>query len=867
MELSQEDIESLQRYCDQLCAAFGVDILLSDKQQRDIVVSKGATLDEAQQSATYKMESYWQGELIISGRPQAIEDFASLLHSKIQDQISKIGDKTRIERYESFLDIAADWFWETDREHRFTYLSGKLEEILGLRPDEILGQTRKELYGGSHDTNNDYWQAHLSALDAHRPFYAFEVMWLRPDTGVRYLRLNGSPFFSEEGEFLGYRGTGQDITDHRRAELNFKNLVEGSIQGIYIHTNQQILFANEAMARMFGYRTANEFLRHNNVDSLLLPQEVERVHGLWANHADEYEADYRKKDGTVLTLHSLNREIEWNGQAAIQSVVIDITQKRKAEEKLQRHHVQLQELVDERTAELKKSEERFRKIAESASDWFWETDKDHRFTFLSDRFLDVTGIDSGKVIGKSRIQFAEEQVRLNEDGEKWKKHREDLENHRPFEIRYWVSAPTQGDTCLEIKGKPIFNGDGEFEGYLGAGANVTDKVKAQETLQKAKDMAEKANQAKSDFLSSMSHELRTPLNAILGFTQLLEGNVEGNLMDVQLKHLHHIRKGGEHLLQLINEILDLAKIEAGKLTFSMEKISPRSLIEDCLPYAKAFASKYDVTIVDRSEGDLPLVRVDALRVKQALLNLLSNASKYNRAEGMVWIDVSYPRDTLIRISVRDTGMGIAKEDQRLLFQPFQRLGGTDNKVEGTGIGLVFTKKLIEEMGGTVGFESEYKKGSTFWIDLPLVSRQPSPVSILPTAQPVEGMPVCAPAGKHTLLYVEDNPSNLSLMESIVDCIPSLDMISAHTAEIGLSLAEENIPDLILLDINLPGMSGSEALQHLKKNEKTRHVPVLAISADAMPASIKGGMEAGFDRYLTKPIDIPNLMQVLDEFLD
>ncbi len=379
-------------------------------------------------------------------------------------------------------------------------------------------------------------------------------------------------------------------------------------------------------------------------------------------------------------------------------------------------------------------------------------------------------------------------------------------------------------------------------------------------LESAKLVAEKANLSKSEFLSSMSHELRTPLGAILGFAQLMEsGSPQPTL--AQKRSIDQILKAGWYLLELINEILDLALIESGKLSLSVEPVGLAEVLHECEAMVEPQAQKRGIRVVF-TRFEIPyFVNADRTRVKQVFINLLSNAIKYNKVGGTVTVECTLNHPDSIRISVRDTGAGLAPEQLAQLFQPFNRLGQKASVEEGTGIGLVVCKRLVNLMGGVMGVESTVGQGSVFWIELNLSTE---PEAVTQAAGPASDDEAAKGLAKlQTLLYVEDNPANLMLVEDLIARRPDIRFLSALDGISGVAVARTSLPDVILMDINLPGISGIEALKMLEEDPATAHIPVVALSANAMHRDIEKGMASGFFRYLTKPIKVNEFMETLD----
>ncbi|MGQ0618650.1 MAG: PAS domain-containing hybrid sensor histidine kinase/response regulator [Panacagrimonas sp.] len=384
-------------------------------------------------------------------------------------------------------------------------------------------------------------------------------------------------------------------------------------------------------------------------------------------------------------------------------------------------------------------------------------------------------------------------------------------------------------------------------------------------LARAKFAAEKANLAKSDFLSSMSHELRSPLNAILGFAQLMDSD-SPPATPAQKESIGQILHAGWYLLELINEILDLAVVESGKLSLSEEPVSLAEVMLECQAMIEPQGQQRGIRLSFPRFDSPCFVLGDATRLKQVLINLLSNAIKYNRPDGTVVVDFSTSPRKRTRISVSDTGEGLSAEKLTQLFQPFNRLGQEGSGEEGTGIGLVVSKRLVELMGGSIGVESTVGEGSVFWFELGSAA---PPQFASDRAGPTDSAhrQVQQAAPLRTLLYVEDNPANLMLVEQLVRRRSDMRLLSAVNGTLGIELARDEQPDVILMDINLPGINGYQALKILREDPLTAHIPVLAISANAIPADIRRGLDAGFFRYLTKPIKVNEFMDALYLALD
>jgi PAS domain S-box-containing protein len=567
---------------------------------------------------------------------------------------------------------------------------------------------------------------------------------------------------------------------------------------------------------------------------------------------DVYELTYVGKDGsrfpTILSVTALRDE--QRKVIGYLLIGIDNTARKQVEAE--------QALLDQR---LRDQQYYTRSLIESNVDALMATDPSGIISDVNQQMEALTGRTRDELIGAPFKNYFTDPGRAEEAIKRV------LREGKVTNYELTARAVDGRETVVSYNATTFHDRDRTLQGVFAAARDVTERKQIEHALRETNDeletartAAEKANLAKSEFLSSMSHELRTPLNAVLGFAQLMASDTPPP-SPAQKQSIDQILQAGWYLLRLINEILDLALIESGKVTMSQEAVSLAEVLQDCQAMIEPQAHKRGITMSFPRFDSHYYVHADRTRIKQVMINLLANAIKYNRDGGSVIVDCGMSGESRIRVSVTDTGAGLAPDQVMQLFQPFNRLGQEAGAEEGTGIGLIVTKQLVELMGGVIGVASNPGVGTVFWVELAATT---APELEYGDATEDKRIAVDREMSlQRTLLYVEDNPANLILVEQLIARRSDLKLLTAIDGHLGVQLARTYQPDVILMDINLPGISGFDALESLRKDPATAHIPVMALSANAVPRDIAKGIEAGFFRYLTKPIKVTEFMDALD----
>ncbi len=633
--------------------------------------------------------------------------------------------------------------------------------------------------------------------------------------------------------------------------LPFEHIVENAPDAIVIvDAAGSIVLVNAQVERLFGFRRAD--LLGQSIE-LLLP---ERHRGTHVGHRTRYAASpriramgagerlhARRRDGSEFPVEIALSPLETPGGLLTSAAIRDISERRRIEDAAR---VTMERLVS---------------AVETFQDGFAVYDAEDRLLLCNSVFRSLLGTSfTGPIQGATFEAILRAKSEIYEPGAEGIEAvvARRLAHHR--DARGSIELKTRDGRTLRVAVRATPEG-----GRITTLYDLTEDAARSEELIDARRAAESANAAKSEFLRSMSHELRTPLNAILGFAQLLQR--DRTLADRPKRLIEHVLRGGEHLLRLIDDVLDLARVESGNVLLSPEPVSLNDVLDGVRQTLAPLAQRRGLSLEVRPiAADFPPALADRTRLTQVVLNFGSNAIKYGHAGGRVVIGTSRVGD-VVRVSVTDDGAGVPLDKQERLFQPFYRAGQETGPIEGTGIGLALSRRLARLMGGEVGFASEPGRETTFWVDLPLHLAPCAPASPIARGAGAHGDTLTSTDGtQYLVLYVEDNPANVAFMEELLASFPGVRLVTAPTGELALELLRVQEPALVILDINLPGMSGFEVLARIRANELTRGLPVVALSASAMDRDVKRAESAGFARYLTKPVDVEVLLSTIEQLL-
>jgi PAS domain S-box-containing protein len=777
----------------------------------------------------------------------------------LQEHVARLQEAQRIAHIGS---------WELDLTTNALHWSDEIFRIFEIDPRRF-GASYEAFLNAIHpDDRERVNQAYTASLAERSPYEIIHRLQMA-DGRIKYVNERCESFFDAAGKPLLSKGTVQDISEQRKAELELKALTETLEQRVAARTDElqaernfintvldtagalvtvldsrgHVVRFNRACEEVTGFKLAE--LHHRPLWEVLVPAaERAEVEGIFrrlhaTGEASRHENHWLTKDGRQRLIAWSNSVIrdERGGAAYSIGTGIDITARHQAEQALAQSERLLREAqtiarighwrANLQTGELIWSDEIYNIFGRDPA----------AFEPSIDNFFACVHADDVALMQAANAAADTPGGKLSVD------HRILL----PDGNLRWVheEAVTEPDAA----GRPLH--------LTGTVQDISEHKRVEAELLAAKEEAERANHAKSDFLSRMSHELRTPMNAILGFAQLLELEP---LLEDQLRFAQEIHLAGKHLLELINELLDLSRIESGRLITVVRAVALQDAMQQALQIVAPMLTAHSLSLDNGCRDEVHLL-ADATRLKQVLVNLLSNAVKYNREGGSIAIRCEVVAGgEAMRVSITDTGAGIPAEHMPNLFVPFERLGAEFTEVDGTGIGLALCRQIMELMGGRIGADSVLGKGSTFWFELPLAPAH------VPLAETPAAAPLAAPDGDRQILYVEDNAANLHLVEAMFRYRPHLTLLSAGNGEYGLELARRYHPDVILLDIHLPGMDGYAVLQALKASPDTRDIPVIALSADAMPLDVEQGLAAGFQDYLTKPVKLESLMAAVDAVL-
>jgi PAS domain S-box-containing protein len=761
---------------------------------------------------------------------------------------------------------SGDWMWETDETLRTTWVSEAFASVTGLAAEHVVGRPVQDQ--PLLDELGDEQPQLGRLLDLMRRCQPFSraVTPKHTPRGLLYVSRSAVPVFGKDGSFRGYRGTARDVTAQVAATLRSRGQdallrkltaqVPGVIFQFQLNADGSCHFtyASRGMRNILG-RPMQLDARSSKPPMPLNIIHPDDIAGFAPSIYDSartlqpWHREYRiiRRDGRVRWLETRAMPERLSGSGTLwHGFTTDITERKETE------------------LALRRSEERWEMAADAGGLGIAQLDVATGTLTMDRRACVIHGLPH-PLAGLTLEKWMESIHPDDRDGiHKGLMHA--LDSRSTLEARYRLGHVGGREVAVEIIARGHYDEAGRPVGVVGTCRDVTTQREL-ERLQRDKEAAERANRAKSEFLSRVSHELRTPLNGILGFAQLMALDRAAALAPEQQRRLDSVVRAGRHLLNLINDVLDVTRIESEDFSLQPVCVDVWAALSECLALIQPLADEAGVKLPELPADQPPCwVMADPRALEQVLMNLLSNAIKYNRPAGRVEIrvqPVAQVQPARCRISIRDEGRGIAQEQQGALFQPFNRLGAELSRTEGSGLGLVICRRLLEGMGGAISVQSAKGKGSTFSIDLPAGTTAPR---LFALSRPSEVSRPPLYTGPREVLYIEDEPLNMVLMEEVFRNQPQWTLLVADDGATGTRIAQETRPDLVLIDMNLPDMHGLTLIETLRRDPRTRGLRCIALSADAMREQIDAALAAGFDDYWTKPIDVPRVLADLARLL-
>jgi PAS domain S-box-containing protein len=830
-----------------------------------------------------RIRFYAGAPLIIEGQRLGtlcvIDDQARQLsadHSKLLLSLSRIASelidsrrhllliKHERERMSDFARASGDWMWEVDADLRCTWISDSFETITHIPAHQVIGAVLEDapLLDAQGDVlpGATFWQL----LRKQQAFVRVTTLRETPRGPMRVSR-SAVPRFDSQGRFAGFRGTARDISESIRIHKQLASQdtllrqLSAQVPGIIYQYHQRpdgfgrYQYVSDAVRAILGVDPPNDpqYQRYTEESlpyRMVHPQDKQKYLDSLRTASQTLEpwfCEYRLilADGRIrwmetraTALRQIDGSLLWHGFAT------DITERKQIE------------------LALREAQERFELACEAGGIGLMRLDVGTGLLHLDRRACIEHGLALAETYLSTKAWLSHIHPEDRSAVEKAAWHA--FKSGQTLDVRFRVTWPDGRVVTLEVVARGTYLMDGQAAGMSGTCRDVSETVH-NELLQREKEAAERANRAKSEFLSRVSHELRTPLNGILGFAQLMQLDRTQPLQGDQQRRLESVLRAGRHLLDLINEVLDLSRIESEDFSLQLQSVNLAESVNTCLNLVQPLA---DGSAVQLPTAALPActVQADPRALEQVLMNLLSNAIKYNRPHGTVHIS-QHEENNQVVLAIRDEGLGLSTEQQAALFQPFNRLGAERTRIEGSGLGLVISRDLMRAMGGMLTVQSQLGQGAVFSLVLPLASNT-APGEAVAATSAERSVPAGA-CGKRCVLYIEDEPINVMLMEEIFRRQPDWTLLVATDGQQGLQLAQKHQPDLLLIDMNLPDMNGLELLHQLRADATTQQLRCVVLSADALPDQVSAALAAGFSDYWTKPIDVALVLERLSRCLN